>query len=134
MDGGDMKIIHVDDSRHALEEMKLELPQIVTEAELHSFERPRSALAFAEAHGCDVLLTEIELWADRRAGIRLAREITKRNPRVKIIFVTVYDKNEVACELFGLSDRGFLPKPWMPEKLAAAFQNLRCPIEPHTTM
>ena len=53
---------------------------------------------------------------------------------VNIIFITVYDKNEVACELFGLSDRGFLPKPWATEKLAAAFGNLRCPIEPHTTM
>ena len=44
---------------------------------------------------------------------------------VNIIFVTVYDKNEVACELFGLFDRGFLPKPWATEKLAAAFGNLR---------
>ena len=44
---------------------------------------------------------------------------------VNIIFVTVYDENEVACELFGLSDRGFLPKPWATEKLVAMIQNLR---------
>ena len=50
---------------------------------------------------------------------------------VNTIFVTVYDKNEVACELFGLFDRGFLPKPWTPEKLAAAFQDLRCPLTTH---
>lgn len=127
-----MKIIHVDDHRYALEELKLELPQIVPEAELHCFDDPDSALAFAETEGCDVLLTEIELWWDRRAGIRLAREITKINPRVHIIFVTVYSEYEVARELSGLRIDGFLPKPWKPEELAAAFQNLHSPVDPPT--
>ena len=43
---------------------------------------------------------------------------------VNIIFVTVCSENEVARELFGFSDRGFLPKSWATEKLAAAFGNL----------
>ena len=129
-----MKIIHVDDSRYAREEMQEQIPQIVPEAELHCFDRPDSALASAEAQGCDVLLTEIELWADRKGGIRLAREMREINPGVHIIFVTVYSEHEVAHELSGLRISGFLPKPWMPEELAAAFQTLRCPIEPYTTV
>ena len=124
-----MKIIHVDDSRYALEEMQEQIPRIVPEAELHSFNHPDQALAFAEAEGCDVLLTEIELWPEKLGGIRLARAMKKLNPRVQIIFVTVCSEYEVAGELTGLPISGFLPKLWKSEELAAAFQNLRCPVQ-----
>lgn len=129
-----MKIIHVDDHIYALEEMELDLPRIVPEAELHCFDHPDPALAFAETEGCDLLLTEIELWSEKLGGIRLAREITKLNPRVHIIFVTVYSEYEVARELSGLHVSGFLPKPWWPEKLSEAFQNLRFPAQQHEAM
>jgi two-component SAPR family response regulator len=121
-----VKIIHVDDHIYALEEMKLDLPQIVPEAELHSFNHPDQALAFAEAEGCDVLLTEIELWTERLGGIRLAKAIREINPCVSIIFVTVCSENEVARELSGLPVSGFLPKLWKSEELAETFRNLRC--------
>ena len=123
-----MKIIHVDDHRYAREEIQEQIPQIVPEAELHCFDDPDSALAFAEANGCDVLLTEIELWSKPLGGIRLAERIREINPRVHIIFVTVCSKHEVARELAGLPVSGFLPKPWKPEELAAAFQNLSNPV------
>ena len=53
-------------------------------------DHPDQALAFAEAEGCDVVLTEIELWTERLGGIRLAKAVTEINPRVSIIFVTVF--------------------------------------------
>lgn len=39
----------------------------------------------------------------------------------------------VAREPSGLPVSGVLPKPWIPEALAG-FQNLRCPVQQHTTM
>ena len=127
-----MKIIHVDDNRYAREEIQEQIPQIVPEAELHCFGDPDQALAFAETNGCDVLLTEIELWSKPLGGIRLAERIREINPRVHIIFVTVCSKYEVTRELSGLPVSGFLPKPWKPEELAAAFQNLHSPVDPPT--
>ena len=121
-----MKIIHVDTNKYALDAMREDLPQIVPEAELHSFNDPNQALVYAEAEGCDVLLTEIELWPERLGGIRLAKAIREINPCVSIIFVTVCSENEVARELSGLPVSGFLPKLWKSEELAATFQNLRC--------
>ena len=120
-----MKIIHVDDSRYAQEEIKEQIPQIVPDAELHCFDRPDPALAFAEAEGCDVLLTEIELWTEPLGGIRLAKTMKEINPRVQIVFVTVWDEQEVARELPGLQIDGYLPKPWAHEALAAVCENLR---------
>lgn len=129
-----MKIIHVDTNKYALDAMREALPQIVPEVELHSFNDPDQALAFALEQGCDVLLTEIELWTERLGGIRLAKAIREINPSVSIIFVTVCSEYEVARELTGLPVSGFLPKLWKSEELAAAFQNLRRPVQQHTTM
>ena len=105
--------------------MRRQIPQIVPGAELHCFNHPDPALAFAEAQGCDVLLPEVELWAELRGGIRLARAMREINPGVNIIFVTVYSENEVARELSGLPVIGFFPKPREPSQRAEVFGNLR---------
>ena len=119
-----MKIVHVDNNKFALNEMQKDISRIVPNAELHSFQSPKPALAFAEAHGCDVLMTEVELWQERLGGIKLAKAIQKLNPQVKIIFVTVWYEYELSRELSELQISGLIPKPWDTEQLAAAFQNL----------
>ena len=68
-----MKIIHVDANKYALDEMQKDISQIAPTAELHCFRTPEPALEFAHAHGCDVLLTEVELWTDQLGGIELAK-------------------------------------------------------------
>lgn len=127
-----MKIVHVDDNKFALNEMQKDISQIVPEAELHSFQAPNPALAFAEAQGCDVLMTELELWTEKHGGIRLAKAIEKLNPQVNIIFVTVCNECEVSRELSELCISGFIPKPWEPEKLTAVFRNLLYQVKSRT--
>lgn len=117
-----MKIVHVDDNKFALNEMRKDISQIVPNAELHSFQSPEPALAFAEAHGCDVLMTEVEFWSDQFGGIELAKAIQKLNPQVNIIFVTVWNKYEFSRELSGLQISGLISKPWKVEKLANMFK------------
>ena len=117
-----MKIVHVDDNKFALNEMQRDISQIVPNAELHSFQSPEPALAFAEAHGCDVLMTEVELWTEKHGGIELAKAIQKLNPQVNIIFVTVWNKYELSRELSGLQISGLISKPWKVEKLANVFE------------
>ena len=102
-----MKVIHVDSNKFALDAMRDEFSRIVPEAELHCFE-----------------LTEIELWADRLGGIRMAKAMREINPGVRIIFVTICSEHEVAGELSGLPASGFLTKPWDSSQLAEAFSNL----------
>ena len=123
-----MKVIHVDANKYALDEMRMDIPQIDPNAELRCFNSPEPALAFAEIHGCDVLLTEAEFLAERLDGFRLAKAIREINPQVNIIFVTVCNECEVSRELSELCVSGLLPKPWEPDKLAAIFQNLLYPV------
>ncbi len=127
-----MKIIHVDANKYALDEMQRDISQIAPTAELHCFRTPEPALEFAHAHGCDVLLTEVELWTDQLGGIELAKAIREINPQVNIIFVTVCNECEVSRELSELCVNGFIPKPWEPEKLAAAFRSLPYPVNTRT--
>lgn len=104
--------------------MQKEISQIVPQAELQGFDLPESFLAYVEAQGCDVLLTEVEFWTERLGGIRQAKAVKKINPQVNIIFVTVCDEYEVSKELSDLRISGFITKPWKSETLAAAFQVL----------
>ena len=120
-----MKIIHVDDHIYALEEMKLDLPRIVPEAELHSFNHPDQALAFAETEGCDVLLTDTDLARAHTDGFMLAERIQAINPRVNIIFITEQADGKYACAAYRLHASGYLTKPFDPEDLDAEFANLR---------
>ena len=119
-----MKIIHVDTNKYALNEMRKDILQIVPNAELHSFQSPEPALAFAEAHGCDVLMTEVEFLRDQFGGIELAKAIQELAPKVKIIFVTVWCEYEVEQELSELQISGFFSKPWTMKKLTEAFSRL----------
>ena len=129
-----MKIVHVDMNKFALNEMQKDILRIVPNAELHSFQAPKPALAFAKAQGCDVLMTELELWTEKHGGFRLAKAIREINPQVNIIFVTVCSEREVSRELSELCISGFIPKPWKPEKLAAMLRSLSDPAQPHTSM
>ena len=123
-----MKIIYVDTNIYAQKTMQEQISKIVPQAELHCFRTPESALAFAKAQGCDVLLIEAEFLAERLDGFRLAKAIREINPQVNIIFVTVCNECEVSRELSELCVSGLLPKPWEPDKLAAIFQNLLYPV------
>lgn len=123
-----MRIIYVDTNIYAQKAMQEQIAKIVPQAELHCFRTPESALAFAKAQGCDVLLTEVEFLSERFGGIKLAKAIQELNPQVNIIFVTVCNECEVSRELSELCVSGLLPKPWEPEKLTAVFRNLLRPL------
>lgn len=123
-----MKIIHVDANKYALDEMQKDISQIAPTAELHCFRTPEPALAYVKAEGCDVLMTEVELWTEKFGGVKLAKDIQALDPQVKIIFVTVCDEYEVMAELSGLRVRGFITKPWKTDELAAALRF----ITPHS--
>ena len=126
----EMQIIYVDTNIYAQKTMQEQIPKIVPQAELHCFNRPELALAYAKAEGCDVLMTEVELLTEKLGGIRLAKAMQELNPQVNIIFVTVCDEYEVTAELSELRVRGFITKPWKTDELAATFRF----IIPHSKM
>ena len=98
-----MTVLCVDDHPVLLRGLEQNVRFAVPEADIHGFTNSRDALSYAEGHGCDVLLTEIELY--NHGGMRLAEQIKALFPRANIIFVTVCAEKEQAKEVLRLRCR-----------------------------
>lgn len=118
-----MTVLCVDDHPVLLRGLEQNVRFAVPEADIHGFTNSKDALSYAKGHGCDVLLTEIELY--NHGGMRLAEQIKALFPRANIIFVTVCAEKEHAKEVLRLRPSGYLTKPATREQIAEELQNLR---------
>ena len=122
-----MKIICVDDHSQMLNELLQNVYLILPNADVHTFESAHDALGFVKEKGCDVLISEIELFGID--GLTLAKKIKKLNPKVNIIFFTVCHEKEHAKEVLRIKPSGYLVKPVNKEQLEAELNNLRYSID-----
>ena len=118
-----MTIVCVDDHPIMRNGLAANIRQIMPEAVISSFDNAEDALAYAGEKGCDILISEIELYGV--SGLTLAQEMQKINPRVNIIFLTVCDEKEHAREVLMIKPSGYLVKPASHEQLEAELYNLR---------
>ena len=121
-----MTVLCVDDHPVLLRGLKENVGLAVPGADIHGFANGRDALSYAAAHGCALLLTEIELY--NHGGMHPAEQIKALFPRVKIIFVTVCSEKEHAKEVLRLRPSGYLTKPATREQIAEELRNLRYPV------
>lgn len=121
-----MTILCVDDHPVIVKGLKNSVKQIYPEATILTFTVAKEALSYAQSHGCDVLICEIELY--NHGGITLAEQIRNINPCVNIIFVTVCSEQEHAKEVLKLRPSGYLTKPIIESQLVAELQQLRYPV------
>ena len=118
-----MTIVCVDDHPIMLKGLSQSIAEISPDATIGLFGRGDEALEFAKVHGCDILISEIELCGID--GLTLAKSIKELNPNVNIIFLTVCDEKEYAKEVFKLKPSGYLVKPVKTEQLKFELDNLR---------
>ena len=59
----------------------------------------------------------------------LARQIKEINPRVNIIFITVYPEREYAKDVLRLRASGYVRKPFSAAELKKEFDNLRYSVK-----
>lgn len=120
-------LICVDDHRLILSHMTEYAREALPEAEVVGFTTAEEALAFAGEAGCDILVSEIELYG-KPSGLALAREMQTLNPRVNVIFATVCSPNEYAGEVMGIRPSGYLTKVVEREELKRALDSLLYPV------
>ena len=121
-----MTVVCVDNTPIMLQAMKENAEAVFPYADVQAFLREKSALTYAKAVGCDVLLCEIN--PPRLEGLRLAEEIKTINPKVNIIFFTVCSESEYAKEVMQLRPSGYLTKEASNDQLQYELQNLRYPV------
>ena len=118
-----MTIVCVDDHPIMLKGLLKIIQELVPNAIVGACSGSDEAMEFAKEHGCDVLISEIELAGID--GLTLAKNIKKLNSKVNIIFLTVCDEKEHAKEVMKIKPSGYLVKPAKKEQLAYELNNLR---------
>ena len=121
--GKKLIIVCVDDHNIIRAQTIEYIKEIMTEAEVVGFESADEAMSFVKASGCDILITEIELYG-KPSGIDLARNMQKINPKVNIIFTTVCSPNEYAKEVMEIRPSGYLTKVVEIEDIRKAMNEL----------
>ena len=118
-----MTIVCVDDHPIMLKGLVKSIQEMFPNAIVGACSGPDEAMGFAKEHGCDVLISEIELAGID--GLTLAKKMKKLNSKVNIIFLTVCDEKEHAKEVMKIKPSGYLVKPAKKEYLESELKNLR---------
>lgn len=121
-----MKVIIVDDEKHAINTLKRNLVGIIEEENIATFDRSIYALDYIKENDVDVAFLDVDM--PEINGINLAKEIKKYKPKVNVIFCTGY--SEYMQQAISLHASGYLLKPSDKEKVKEALDNLLYPIDP----
>lgn len=119
-----MNILLLDDEVMMLEMLQSSVEQAISNAEIVGFRYSQDALDFATNNKIDIAFLDINV--PGISGLEMARELTKRYPKINIIFCTAY--REYMEDAFDMYSSGYLMKPITPEKIKNALQHLRYPM------
>ena len=123
-----MKIIMIDDEKHALSELHEILLEHYPDAEVNCFTETAPAIEFLKNNACDVAFVDINM--PDKTGLELAVELKDICGSINIIFVTGY--SQYAVDAFSLNASGYILKPAQTESVLNALGNLRNPIRTKT--
>jgi DNA-binding NarL/FixJ family response regulator len=77
----------------------------------------------AKLHNPDIILMDISM--PRLSGLEAARQILQSNPQARILFLTVFDSDQVAQEALQVGGKGYMLKTDASRDLVSAIQALQ---------
>lgn len=122
--GEGMRILAVDDERHALENLEQAVLEVMPEASLCCCASVEEGLAYARIVSVDVAFLDIEMPGIN--GLELAQQLKQINGETNIIFVTAHAQYTMSA--FTLHASGYVLKPFHPKRVALELENLRFPV------
>ena len=119
-----LSIIMVDDNKDILAYSLLILEEVVPDALIAGFNRPREAIEYAKANRVDLALLDIEL--GKSSGLDLCRALLEINLCTKVVYLTAYP--DYALDAWDTGACGFMVKPLTPEGVRRQLKKLRFPF------
>ena len=118
------RIIIVDDNKAVLSDSLLILEEVVPDATITGFGRPREAIEYAKANRIDLAILDIEL--GKASGLDLCKKLLEINPCTNVVYLTAYP--DYALGAWKTDACGFMVKPLTAEEVRRQLKNLRYPL------
>ncbi|MBR1629686.1 MAG: response regulator [Lachnospiraceae bacterium] len=117
-------IIIVDDSKVILTDNMAVMEEVLPDASITGFIRPKEAIEYAKANRVALAMLDIELGT--ASGLDLCRTLLEINPHTNVVYLTAY--SDYALDAWDTNASGFMLKPLTPEGVRAQLKKLRHPI------
>ena len=108
-----MKILLVDDIELQLKQLEKSCKKVLCDHNFLVFDNPLKAFKETSLEKIDIAFLEVEM--AKLNGIELAKKLKKRNPQIKIIFVTSHP--EYALDAYKIHAFGYIMKPVSDKKI-----------------
>lgn len=118
-------VIMVDDDKAILSDSLLVLEEVMPNATLTGFSRPREAIEYAKVSRIDLAFLDIELGT--ASGLDLCRALLQINPCTNVVYLTAFP--DYALGAWDTDARGFMVKPLTPENVRRQLKKLRFPFQ-----
>ena len=118
-------IIMVDDNRDILAYGLLILEEVVPNAMIAGFNKPKLAVEYAKVNRVDLAFLDIEL--GKASGLDLCRSLLEINPCTNVVYLTAYP--DYSLDAWDTGACGFMVKPLTPEGVRRQLKNLRFPFQ-----
>lgn len=120
-----MKILAVDDERHALELLEQAISTAVPDSIVQCVRTSSDAIEYARRNEVDVAFLDIRI--DEKNGLQVAKQLKEIRKETNVIFVTGY--SEYMGEALQMHVSGYVEKPVTSEDVATELENLRHPVQ-----
>ena len=117
-------IIMVDDNKAILSDSLLVLEDVIPNAMITGFNKPREAIEYAKMNRIDLAILDIEIGT--ASGLDLCRMLLEINPCTNVVYLTAYP--DYALGAWETDACGFMVKPLTPEGVRSQLKKLRYPF------
>ena len=118
-------IIMVEDNKPILNYSLKILEEVVPNAMIVGFNKPKMAVEYAKVNRVDLAILDIELGT--ASGLDLCRSLLEINPCTNVVYLTAYP--DYALDAWDTGACGFMVKPLTPEGVRRQLKNLRFPFQ-----
>lgn len=117
-------VIMVDDCKTILTDGLNVLGEVMPNATITGFIKPREAIEYAKINQVALAILDIEM--GRTSGFELSQKLLEINPRTNIVFLTAFA--DYSLDAWKTTASGFLLKPLTAENVQEQLKRLRYPI------